>query len=526
MKRLLLFVLFASFVLAQAVEPKQVGSSQLKIGLEWRLQAQDDGKTVFKTFAFPNTTYQSVSFTTSDSFVMETDSLGNRILRFDFDRKTGVEKTIRVSAVANVNFVNSDEVAVGAKDYLAASTLVLLSPQVKTQASLITQNASTPLEKLVFLTEWVHSNVAYDEAYWGVDVSSDEVLHDKRGVCVEYSHLLMALLRSEGIPARLAAGFVFSGSRWDAHAWVEAAIGGKWVAADPTYDEAIVLDGTHVAFAFGRDHLDIKEEVTQGVQLVKPGPVVELAKSEKPDFFSISLNAPDETGPASAETIVATVKNKFSKALAAPVILIAPDKPEELAVRVAKPREKLVLLSPGEEKRVSWVAVFPSEMQEAFYYNFTLETKTMGASDSKTVRGSLGNRAATVERVEIAALDYSISGEGLSLAVTVENKGGSETKAILYASISGKEQDATLILSPFEQKKATFLFKNGQNAESGEIRVITASQVLRQPFTIEQPAQEQKHDWLSPEAIATLGVLVIVTVSFALLKARKSYQEV
>ncbi|MFH0922717.1 MAG: hypothetical protein V1811_01515, partial [Candidatus Micrarchaeota archaeon] len=246
----------------------------------------------------------------------------------------------------------------------------------------------------------------------------------------------------------------------------------------------------------------------------------------KPDWFELSLNAPETTGPASAETIVAKVKNLASRVLAAPVLLIAPDQPESLAVRVTKPREKLVLLQVGEEKSVSWIALFPTEMKESFYYNFSLEAKTMGASDSKVVRGSLSGNRKIVSRIEITSLDYSISEEGLSLKVTVENTGSEETKATLYASVNGKEQDATLVLASLESKQATFVFKNGADVDSGEIRIITASQVLRQPFTIERPVEQKNPNWLSPETVITLGILIIASVSFALLKARKAYQEV
>ena len=262
------------------------------------------------------------------------------------------------------------------------------------------------------------------------------------------------------------------------------------------------------------------------MQLTKPAPVIEIAESEKPDWLEISLTAPDAVGPASAETIFATVKNKLSRPVAAPVVLIAPDTPEELAVRVSKPTEQLILLQPGEEKNVSWVALFPSKLQENFYYNFTLEAKTMGASASKTVRGSLEGNKTSVEQIAVNAVDYSISGEGLSLSVTVENQGGEEATAMLYASVAGVEKKTSLVISALETKTATFVFENGQNATGGEIRVVTQSQTLRQQFTIEKQ-QPQETAWaVSPEAVVTLAVLILAMAAFLLLKSRTAYQEV
>ncbi len=100
----------------------------------------------------------------------------------------------------------------------------------------------------------------------GVDVNA--VLRERVGVCQDFAHLLIALCRSVGIPARYVSGYLLSqdGSRGDAppggvvdvktHAWVEVAFGdGAWVPLDPTNQRPV--SERHVKIGHGRDYDDV-----------------------------------------------------------------------------------------------------------------------------------------------------------------------------------------------------------------------------------------------------------------------------
>ncbi len=102
--------------------------------------------------------------------------------------------------------------------------------------------------------------------YVGVPVSA--VLERGEGVCQDFAHLLIALCRSQGIPARYASGYLFtvddaSGGDSDedvvnvqTHAWVEVAIpGAGWWSLDPTNRQEV--GERHVKIGHGRDYGDV-----------------------------------------------------------------------------------------------------------------------------------------------------------------------------------------------------------------------------------------------------------------------------
>jgi transglutaminase-like putative cysteine protease len=82
-----------------------------------------------------------------------------------------------------------------------------------------------------------------------------EVLRSGRGDCNEHTALYVSLARAVGIPARIAAGLVYSermGNAFYYHAWPEVKLGGptEWVPLDPTLGQ-FPADGTHLKLATG-----------------------------------------------------------------------------------------------------------------------------------------------------------------------------------------------------------------------------------------------------------------------------------
>ncbi len=101
--------------------------------------------------------------------------------------------------------------------------------------------------------------------YVGMDVN--EVFARKTGVCQDYAHLMVAMCRSVGIPARYVSGYLptasgmrakttVDGAEITTHAWVEVAIpGAGWWGLDPTNQQEI--GSSHVKIAHGRDYDDV-----------------------------------------------------------------------------------------------------------------------------------------------------------------------------------------------------------------------------------------------------------------------------
>ena len=96
-----------------------------------------------------------------------------------------------------------------------------------------------------------------------VDSPIDEAILSRKGVCQDFAHTMIALLRLQGIPARYVSGYLYRGSgdhdrsTPDAtHAWVEAQLPGlDWVGFDPTND--LLAGPRHIRTAIGRDYSDV-----------------------------------------------------------------------------------------------------------------------------------------------------------------------------------------------------------------------------------------------------------------------------
>lgn len=129
-----------------------------------------------------------------------------------------------------------------------------ISPQLNQLSLEIVAQAGAlnPYDKAKAIERWLRTNIAYDENIPEPPVDQDPVdwvvFTYKRGYCNYYASAMILMLRSQGIPARLAAGFsqgeyqADSGTylvrERDAHTWVEAFFPGYgWVEFEPTANE-------------------------------------------------------------------------------------------------------------------------------------------------------------------------------------------------------------------------------------------------------------------------------------------------
>lgn len=109
----------------------------------------------------------------------------------------------------------------------------------------------------------VHDSLEYTPSVTSVDTTAAQVLELGKGVCQDYAHLMIALCRRGGIPARYVCGFVEGTG--ETHAWVEVFDGYSWIGVDPTRD--LLIDYGYVKLAQGRDAADcpVSRGLYQGV---------------------------------------------------------------------------------------------------------------------------------------------------------------------------------------------------------------------------------------------------------------------
>lgn len=110
------------------------------------------------------------------------------------------------------------------------------------------------------LSHRINREFTYKPASTSIETPVLETLRQKRGVCQDFSHVMIGALRSLGLAARYVSGYLRSGSDHQgaeaSHAWVGVCVPGiGWVDVDPTNDVRPDLD--HVTLAWGRDYADV-----------------------------------------------------------------------------------------------------------------------------------------------------------------------------------------------------------------------------------------------------------------------------
>ena len=106
---------------------------------------------------------------------------------------------------------------------------------VRRMATIAGGAVSDPHEKCKRLTSYVESHLRLS-AFSTSLRSASEVVKNKQGDCTEYAVLLAAVMRSEGVPARVAVGFAYvpNPASFAPHMWTEAWINGQWIPFDAT----------------------------------------------------------------------------------------------------------------------------------------------------------------------------------------------------------------------------------------------------------------------------------------------------
>jgi transglutaminase-like putative cysteine protease len=119
-----------------------------------------------------------------------------------------------------------------------------------------------PPDAVLAAAEWAHSELAYVPGTTGVHSSGLDAHREGKGVCQDFAHLTLILLRSMGIPSRYVSGYLHPNSEavvgeaidGQSHAWIQAWTGGWW-NYDPTNDTDI--NEQYISVGVGRDYSDV-----------------------------------------------------------------------------------------------------------------------------------------------------------------------------------------------------------------------------------------------------------------------------
>jgi transglutaminase-like putative cysteine protease len=205
------------------------------------------------------------------------DFMGNSIHHFDI---AGSHNQVKLTAqgVVEVEYAEPpDPATAGSWEELDALTAtedyweMLLPSQFtepteeleKLAAELGCERRGNLFEFLTELNQSMWNKFAYVPKSTKVDSPIDEALSNRQGVCQDFAHIMIALLRQLKVPARYVSGYLFHeaeskdrSSDGASHAWVEVLLPKLgWVAFDPTNN--LIAGDRHIRVAIGRDYADV-----------------------------------------------------------------------------------------------------------------------------------------------------------------------------------------------------------------------------------------------------------------------------
>jgi transglutaminase-like putative cysteine protease len=156
-----------------------------------------------------------------------------------------------------------------------------------------------PLSVLREINSQLHYAFDYTPESTRVDSPIDDALKQRKGVCQDFAHVMIAIVRQLRIPCRYVSGYLCRGEKATdrstddaSHAWVEAWLPGPgWVGFDPTNN---LLAGTrHIRTAVGRDYSDVPPArgIYKGTASAVMGVAVHVTMSDDlpPEFAELVL---------------------------------------------------------------------------------------------------------------------------------------------------------------------------------------------------------------------------------------------
>jgi transglutaminase-like putative cysteine protease len=244
--------------------------------MEVRMQPRSDARQRCLTF--------SLDVTPGANILVYRDFFGNTVHHFDIP---GRHSEITVSAQSIVEVIPAQSArTVGASDWEALDASVakgdyweLLVPSQFARPTELLEKLSkelgvtrreTPGRLLTELNTAIYEAFEYVPNSTQVDSPIDDALLKRQGVCQDFAHIMLALVRPLKIPCRYVSGYLFRDEKsrdrspsGASHAWVEAYLPeAGWVLFDPTNN--LVDGGRHIHVAVGRDYADVPP--TRGVQ--------------------------------------------------------------------------------------------------------------------------------------------------------------------------------------------------------------------------------------------------------------------
>jgi transglutaminase-like putative cysteine protease len=238
--------------------------------MELRMQPRSEGPQTLRSF--------QIATNPRAQLYAYTDHLGNAVYHFNLLRE---HDELRIEAQAVVEFgafphapghlddlewgrYNNYNLSDDHFDMLGPSKFARPSPELAAfmKIAKLEKPEGDPLLALKKLNHAIYESFEYQSGITEVHSPIETALGERRGVCQDFAHIMIAIARAWGVPTRYVSGYMYHRGNKDrsgadaTHAWVEAYMPSLgWVGFDPTNN--ILAGERHVRAAVGRDYADV-----------------------------------------------------------------------------------------------------------------------------------------------------------------------------------------------------------------------------------------------------------------------------
>ena len=482
LKKIFVIVLFLSgaALASSDFNAKSIESITAKITQSGSLIITGSMESANLSIFIPQEGVQSIDVTGADRWGYFYDEFNNKKILLEWIRPTGtVNYKIETNVKNNAKHLPAGNYKIGNnQQYLKETDTIVITDKIRE----IAYPYEKTLEGIAEMAKFVYDYVDYDISFAGQRKSSDWVLQNRKGVCVEHANLFTAMLRAKGIPTRYVVGYAYSQNdkAMIGHTWVEVLVlddknNEIWVSFDPTWLQGGYIDATHIKTAVLLDdsqsellayrgapgsNIEWKREGINELQFDK----TEILSYESKNITEISVNGSSEIAANNFGFIKATIKANGECTIASLRASSCVDSSSNKVIEVFDEERNVWLCN---EKDIYWIYrplgeknnyVCPLIVYDQIGTKMQFETEVSGTKEVSDVFISGPSSAAINEEFEIVA--------------TAENE------FAFFSPNFGESKEKTWKLSISRPGKYTFYLYSGNSMSTKEVSIVEKKEFL------------------------------------------------
>ncbi len=186
----------------------------------------------------------------SGSIWRSRDSFGNTLI---CGRNEKPHKSFSFRVYGKAQIVNSCKVNGSAPEFYKFHTpLTRPGKEIELFYKKNKPSGGSVLSRAEALSNSLFNFMTYKSGVTKVNTTAEQAIEIREGVCQDYAHILLSLLRIEGIRCRYVSGLAFKCG--ETHAWVEVYDGTCWTGIDATHNR--LIGDNYIKLCHGRDYSD------------------------------------------------------------------------------------------------------------------------------------------------------------------------------------------------------------------------------------------------------------------------------